>query len=261
MVTLKDLRVRLDDAVCGRRVVFHHVPKCGGTSVSRALRFRYPSSFAGFPTGPTYRAIEALNPTGDRDCIANLVIDFRQKQLLVHLFSDVRCVAGHVRFSEPAYELFHEKYQFITTLRDPVSLLSSLFFYDVSATEERWKADPNIELFLETPRAALFGAVYAHFFSGLPPATCDPQAREVIDRAKANLARFAVVGLTDDMERFERRLREVLGTRIRIGHRNKARVGPEERGRVISPAVRKKIEALSAVNLEIYDYARRNLAA
>ena len=258
MLGLKDARQRLNEVICGKRVVFHHVPKCGGSSVSRALHVRYPLSFASFPTAPTYRAIEALNPEQDDRCVRDSVLDFRHKQLLFYLFSDVRCIAGHVRFSPQAYELFSPKYHFITTLRDPISLLVSLFFYDSVAVADRWRCDTNIERFLETERAALFGAIYAHFFSGLPLES-DSRSRAVIDRAKANLARFAAVGLTDDMAHFERRLRDVLGVRLRIGHRNRARVGEVDRDRVITAAVRKKIEALSAVNLEIYDYASRNL--
>jgi hypothetical protein len=83
----------------------------------------------------------------------------------------------------------------------------------------------------------------------------------VIERAKANLGRFTVVGLVDNMANFELRLRDTLGIRLRIGHRNKARVGDAERVRVVTDDVRRKIEALSTVNLEIYDYARRHLAA
>lgn len=188
------------------------------------------------------------------------MLDFREKQLLCFLFDDVRCIAGHVPFCETAYDLFKERYKFITTLRDPVSLIISLFFYDSTTSEDRWRFHGNIEEFPETPRAALFGTAYAHFFSGLPP-DHDPQSRAVIERAKANLGKFTVVGLVDNMAGFERRLRDSLGIRLRIRHLNKARVADAERVRVVTNDVRRKIEALSTVNLEIYDYARRHVAA
>lgn len=260
MPSLKEIRKRLNDVVCGNRVVFHHLPKCGGTSVSRALRLWYPLSYAGFPSGPTYRAIEALHPDRDQTWIRSTMLDFREKQLLCFLFDDVRCIAGHVPFCETAYDLFKERYKFITTLRDPVSLIISLFFYDATTSEDRWRFHGNIEEFPETPRAALFGTAYAHFFSGLPP-DHDPQSRAVIERAKANLGKFTVVGLVDNMAGFERRLRDTLGIRLRIRHLNKARVADAERVRVVTNDVRRKIEALSTVNLEIYDCARRHVAA
>jgi hypothetical protein len=128
MPSLKEIRNRVNDIVCGNRVVFHHLPKCGGTSVRRTLRLSYPLSYAGFGSNPTYRAMEALHPDRDETWIRNATLDFREKQLLCFLFDDVRCIAGHVPFCETAYDLFKERYNFITTLREPVSLIISLFF-------------------------------------------------------------------------------------------------------------------------------------
>jgi hypothetical protein len=256
---LSEIHQRLNDIVCGHRVVFHHVPKCGGTSVYRALRRHYFSSYADFDLPSIYCAVEALNPGRDEDWIRDETLRFRETQLLCYLYGDRRCVAGHVRFSDPAFDRFSPNYKFITTLREPVSLFDSTFFYNVTSREKRWKIETDVETFLATPRARLFGASYAHFYSGLPP-DCDPLSREVIDRAKVNLAQFSVVGLTEDMPSFERRLRDALGIRLRIGHQNKARVTQAERTRTMTDEVKKKIEALNAVNIEIYEYAREHLA-
>jgi hypothetical protein len=260
MSRLTKIRKRLSDVVCKNRVVFHHVPKCGGTSVSRALHFWYPLSYAAFPSEPTFRALEALHADRDKTWIRNKVLEFREKQLLCYLFDDIRCITGHVPFCETAYELFKERYNFITTLREPLSLIVSQFFSAATSSTDRWRFDKNIEAFLETPRAARVGTVYAHYFSGLAP-DCDPQSRAAIERAKANLGRFTVVGLVDNMAGFERRLHETIGIRLRIGHLNKARVGNAQRVQVVTDDIHRKIEALSAVNIEIYDYARRHLAA
>ena len=259
MPNIKRIHERMSDIVCGSRVVFHHVPKCGGTSVYRALRLRYALSYRGFDLHAAYRAVEAIYPNSDEIIIRNATLNLRENILLYYLFGDKRCIAGHVRFSDTAYQIFSDRYRFITTLREPESLFISTFFFNMTANESRWRIERNIEEFLETPRATFFGASYAHFFSGLPP-DCDPAARDTIERAKANLTKFAVVGLTEDMPNFARRLREALGVRLRIGHQNKARVGQSVRGCVITPGVRRKIEALNAVNLEIYEHARQNLA-
>ena len=176
--------------VGGNRVVFHHLPKCGGTSVLEpcglVILYRmqdfHPSHVSGYGSAPS-RSRRNLDKKGNAGV--------QRKQLLCFLFDDVRCIAGHVPFCETAYDLFKERYNFITTLREPVSLIISLFFYDATSSEDRWRFDGSIEAFLETPRAALFGTAYAHFFSGLPP-DCDPQSRAVIERAKANLGRFTV---------------------------------------------------------------------
>lgn len=260
MPTLKDLRKKISNAYCGERVVYHHLPKCGGTSVIHALRWRYLPSFALFPTDAVYRAIECLHPDWNDDQIMDEVIDFREKKLLSLMFSDVRCVAGHVRVSQVALDRFSDKYNFITTLRDPTSLMISLYFYDKSHPLERWRTDKDIETYLETPRARSFAAIYADFYCGLPPQS-DTSAPEAVERAKRNLARFAVVGLVDNMAQFQSRLREVLGVRVRIGHLNKVRAGREALRGTVTAAVRKKIEAMTTVNQEIYEFVRSDLTA
>ena len=39
--TAKALQRHAQSLLSGNRIVFHHVPKCGGTSVGRALRLSY----------------------------------------------------------------------------------------------------------------------------------------------------------------------------------------------------------------------------
>jgi hypothetical protein len=101
------------DLLSGPRVVFHHVPKCGGTSIAQALRLRYAVSFAGFPTPPIYRAVMATEPAADEASRARLVDEFQERLLLYYLYSDSRCVAGHVRFSRIAYHLFSKTCKFV----------------------------------------------------------------------------------------------------------------------------------------------------
>lgn len=260
MVDLKALERRVSDLVCGNRVVFHHLPKCGGTSVYRAIRLFYTTSYSYVDLSATYRAIEALNPHIPSDEVMFKTVDFREEQFLMYLFMDRRLVAGPIPFSNDAHRLFADRYKFITTLRDPVSLFFSTYFWNVTSPEPRWKIEHDIEAFLETPRAKVFGYSYSSFFNGLAP-QADPTARESIEAAKQNLRKFSVVGIVEDMATFERRLRASLGVRIRIGHKNKgARTSEDDRSKAVTPAVKRKIEELSAINREIYDFAVREFA-
>ena len=257
---LKRLEHRISDLICGHPVVFHHVPKCGGTSVTRALMFRYPTSFVSMKAAmPLYKALEALYPDDTAEAIATRSDDLRERLLLLHLYRGVRCIWGHVRYSPTAHRLFADRYRFITTLREPVALYISTLFWNTSARHDRWKIDGDLEEFLETPRAKVFGSLYSAFFAGLPH-DADPSDRAAIEAAKANLRGFSVVGLVEDMAGFERQLRQSLGVRLSIGRHNVARVSSSERTRAVTPAVRRKIEELCAVNTEIYDFARRELA-
>ena len=260
MVDLKSLERRISDLVCGNRVVFHHLPKCGGTSVYRAIRLHYVTSYAYLDLTATYRALDSLYPGLAPDELLRRTVTFREEQFLTHLFLDRRLIAGPIPFSVQAHRLFHERYRFITTLRDPVSFFFSTYFWNRTSPERRWRIEQSIEEFLETPRARTFGSTYASFFSGLGP-DADPASREAIAAAKANLRQFSVVGLVEDMAGYERRLRDALNLRLRIGHKNKgARTSAAARAKAITPSVQRRIEEISAPNREIYDFAARELA-
>lgn len=253
------LRKSLIDLLSGPRVVFHHVPKCGGTSVAQALHVRYIASFAAFPTLPVYRTVRSLHPEVDDRERDRLVDEFHERLLLFYLHSDARCVSGHVRFSTVAHQYFAQSYRFITTLRHPVSLLISNFFFQWKRPTELWPIREQIEDYLDSEEAIATGGIYSHFFNGLPPES-DPHSATAIRLAKENLQRFDLIGLTDDIPDFQRRLRQELGIRLRIGYANKTTASKAERASVITPAVRRKIEDLSATNLAIYDFVKSELA-
>lgn len=172
---------------------------------------------------------------------------------------NIKCVSGHVRFSETAHNVFGNKYAFITTLRDPVSWFISWYFYNFTARDTRWKLDLTMEQYLETAHAQALGSGFAHFFSGLP-VEADSGTRDSVDRAKKNLDKMTVVGFVDDMPAFQKQLRSKLGIKIDIRHDNKARVSRDARDSSITPAIIERIRAVNAVNLEIYDYARQKFS-
>jgi hypothetical protein len=257
MLFVRKARKQAVDALSGPRVVFHHVPKCGGTSIARALHLRYVASFAGFPSSSVQKTIDALHPALDPMRRAQLVDDFQAQLLLFNLFRDVRCLAGHVRFSETAFAIFSNQYKFITTLREPVSLMISRFFYQRSQPS-LWRNYADIDSYLESPEARVFGAYYSYFFNSLPTDS-DPETLEAIENAKQNLLKFTVVGFVDDMEDFKRKVRDRIGIRIHIGVANRSKVETSTRENIITPEIRERMRKLSAVNIEIYDYAKREI--
>lgn len=259
MSVLSSLRRHALNATTGHRVVYHHVPKCGGTSIERALRRRYALSYATFPLDPLYSAIEALRPgcsLAEADAESERI---REVQLLTLLNQDCRCIAGHVYFSEAAHRDFADRYHFVTTLREPVAFFQSFYGQMVSATEPRWQLRVGFEDFLETELAALFGKFYLLYFAPPGGGSLVGNAEE-LTRAKRNLAKCRVVGVLEDMDGFERRLRAALGVGLSIGHANKRRRAAPQHRVELTPAIRRKIEDLSAVNLELYAYAKQELA-
>lgn len=255
MPLLERSRAAVIDATCGHRVVFHHVPKCGGTSIERALRLRYAASYATFDLPPIYAAVESINPELDYDPLETQAARFRETEMLSLLFQDTRCITGHVYFSPLAHSLFGSNYYFVTTLREPVEFFVSFYFQMATSTQKRWKIEESFEAFLETDLAKLFGRFYALYFSGMGSTLADLDA-ESTERAKEHLGKFTVVGFVDDMPRFERRLCQALGVRLWIGHANRSKASQSERA-ALSADTRRRVEEVSATNIEIYDFARR----
>lgn len=245
---------RLNARACKRlhpnRLVFHHVPKCGGTSVGRAIRKRYLLSQATVLPEATYQAESALDPNGDGETLLARAEDLRERMLLYHLAAGVDCVSAHVRFSEAAWRAYGDEAKFLTMLRDPVARFLSHYRWSHSRPEGHAHIPEAFEAFLESPAAIRLGAFYAYFFSGLPP-SADMTTDEATALACRNLDRLHVVGFLDRPRDFEAAIQRRVGVRIRVGHENRGAAPAPD----LSPAAAAKIEALTAPDRAIYAHA------
>ena len=247
----KTLRAAAVDRLLPQRVVFHHVPKCGGTSVGRALRRRYLLSQATVVPQSSFQALEAFTGRTDRQALLVDVLDLREQMLLYHLFEDVRCVSAHVRFSSVAHRRFANRYKFITILREPVARFVSHFRWSYGRQDAHGRIEEPFAAFLETDRAKRLGATYVEYYCGLPK-DADLRSAEAIEAAVHNLGKFAVVGRLDRLADFERDVERTIGVHLRIGHENKAPSkfagtrGPE------NPEFRDRILELCEPDIEVW---------
>jgi len=251
----KNERIKAIRRWMGPHVVFHHVPKCGGTSVARALRLKYLLSQRTIKVESSFRAFSDFTSRDDVDQLMIDVLDLREQMLLYWLHEDVRCVSAHVRFSQVAYENFHEKYKFITVLRDPVERFISHFFWISGRPHEHPYMSEDFESFLSTPRARRMGAKYVEYYCGLPK-TCDLTSAKSIDAALANLDRFDIVGRLDRLSDFEQKVEDTLGFRLKIGHENKMQTQQVAKRKNLSPELRKRAEELCAPDMAVWNFVK-----
>ncbi len=258
--TGKRVQAWVTDRFSGHPVVFHHVPKCAGTSVARALRMRYLPSQTGIVSGASFYAAKAFHPNRTTLQLWPQVLDLREQILVYHMYNRVRCIAAHVQFSPCAYENFSTTYKFITILREPVSRYISHYFWDLNGIEEWARITASLEEFVETDMGARYGTLFGEFFSGLP-SDSDFGSAQAVEAAKRNLDKFAVVGFLDDMLRFQQNLKQVLGVSVAIRHQNKSKVQDLTKKKLVTPELRQRIAELCAPDIEIYNHAKAKFAA
>lgn len=245
------------DRVLRQRFVYHHIPKCGGTSVGRALRKRYILSQVTVAPEPSFRAFELFHGSYDRDKMLIDVLDLREQMLLYHMFDDVRGISLHVRFSEKAYQAFKDRYKFITMLRDPVQRFVSHYYWSFNKPNAHARIEEKFEAFLDTPRAKRLGSTLVEYLCGLPKEV-PTDAPEAIEAAIANLSKFAVVGDIGDTQKFEHDVKDSLGVRVSVGHENKRRAIAQREKPTDKPELRERIEELCGPDLQVWKHFKRN---
>lgn len=241
-------------AIMGKRVVFHHVPKCAGTSVSRALRTRYFLSEESIAAPGTAAVMEQQYGKLDFSNIDdfNRIRRFRVELLHYMMWKDVYFIGGHVPFNAPAYDQF-QGYRLITVLRDPVERYISEYFYNYQRNHQS-RIDLNFEDYLHSPLGQRNALKFCEYFCGDTRLSIDnPEA--LVAQAKSNLEKFDVIGFTNNMERFEADIRKTLGIRVSFGVQNKRTAPDTKLEEIVTPPLREKLTEMCRHDQEIYDFA------
>jgi hypothetical protein len=137
-------------------------------------------------------------------------------------------------------------------------MMISHYFFLPRRSAEVFTSIDDIDAYLESEEAGQFGAVYPYYFNA-GSAHDEPWSDVAMSRAKENLRLFDAVDFVDDIPRFQRQLRDHVGLRPRIGHANRSIASRDDRKSVITPTVRRRMDELSAPNIELYEFARREL--
>ena len=247
---LKELHRCATDALAGHRIVFHHVPKCGGTSIGRALRRAYFLSQGTVKPIESARAFETARRGGTPPCN---IFEMREMMLLYLMHCDTRCIAAHIPFSDAAFDKFAGRYAFVTMLRDPVDRMISKFYYNMRRANVR---GPEAELFddyVARERAKGNGSTFVRYFTGNPAQGEGTPAN--VDAAVRNLHRLNFVGFLDEVPGFESALKTLTGRRIKIGRENVGRARRAD-SYLMSDEARAKIEALCSADLDVWAAAQ-----
>jgi hypothetical protein len=224
-------------------ILFVHIPKTAGTTV----QLFFEQQFAP-------QEMFSLNSQG-RDPFQ----EFSAQPDSVK--QRVRVVKGHMRFG--LHELIDRPCAYVTLLRHPIDRIVSLYHY---ALEQ-----PKMHLHDQAHRMSLEEFVLARVdeevdnchvrvLSGHLYAPYGSLTDADLQLAKANLQKhFAVVGIQDNVSGFLAAMAKRFGLRnLRIPPQNVTKKRPK--WTTIPDAARRTIENCNKLDLELYDFAVKNVA-
>jgi hypothetical protein len=227
-----------------RRVLFDHLPKCGGTTVTRYLYEQYPAH--------EIFQIDGRQPLKSVETFLAKTPTERAKY---------RLIAGHL-----AHELLDAlptDLVSITILRNPVDRVISHYFYvlqDKGHYLHRSVKEQSIDLltYVNSGNAELNDWYTVHF-TGLTKVEARELGDEAVKQALQTIRdRYDVVGMLDQIETCMQKIKTIAGFRADFGgyHLNKTESRPalEE----IDEDVISAIQANNTLDLKLYHLLRES---
>jgi len=236
-------------------IFFLHLPKCGGTSIANAIRRRYSASEIGhLDDKACVKAAEYLGRDLD---------DYRRDLLLYYVLQkDIRYLSGHFAYSQRAYEESRGRWHFMTVLRHPVDRWFSHFFYNKYTPTDRFQISEDLNSFVETERAFLWGRLYVRNLtegSDRPDVHTTDTSKGVAIAIKV-LEGFSLVGCLEDLDTLCAQFARRFGVKLRIPVSNPNPVSKLKQRKQISEKIRKRVEEICQPDLEVYHYAKAKIA-
>ena len=236
-----------------KKICYIHVAKCGGTSISSAIKERYSikdrflrnNAFINLNAGPSLKSAQILNEG---------LWAYREK-LLIYFLSQGHCtfVSGHFPFSDLAMKHFGDEYDFITIIRHPVERWFSHYFFNRYKKSDHYKTTLSLEEYIDSEDGRSLGSFYHTLFYG----KCDEEMgnfNESYLKIISNFDKFACIGVTEHMDIFCRDFNRYFGVEINIERKNKNPLNKNDRSKLITETIRKKVEKICEPDLKIYNY-------
>ncbi len=223
-------------------LLFLHIPKAAGTTLGRIVERHVPASRQYRLGANAQKSIETFNgwPAERR--------------------ARYRLISGH--FPYGVHEQVPGPHAYFTLLREPLDRVASFHAFVLrDPGHYLTRAMPpeqrvSLECFARKNTAAAIDNGQTRLLSGdwghVPFGAC---TTEMLERAKANLRRMAVVGLT---ERFDESLL-LLGQRFgwrHLGYRRQNETQGRQRGKPMDEGTREALFRLNVYDLELYAYAQ-----
>ncbi len=218
------------------RLIFFHIPKCGGTSVDTAIREDLSISDGYISANPHIFSTKILQEE-EYSLITPLYWHGMQSSYIQYMYQDKQIISGHFPFSEKAYNISGHRYAHITMLRDPVErwishyrFAKTGFVFHLGEKYAKLLSNNSLSLeeqlnqFINSPVGSFFGMLQSAVIGGYNLFSRwdnNNSRKELLQKAKKNLKFFKIIGFLEDIQKFEEQFHEKIGYPIKIHTRNK----------------------------------------
>lgn len=215
-----------------RKILFDHLPKCGGSSLHAYLEKEYPQ-----------RKIFSIDGGNPQESAAKFKSLPQAKRYAYDL------VKGHI--ANQLIEFAHPACLKVTILREPVDRIVSHYYYAKSTPEHYLypkirKSGMSLESYASSGISTELRNWYTTHFSGLSIEAAEANPEDAIENAmKVLLNDYDIVGLLENYSSFAERLRQQAG--LRYQYQNE-KVNPTQ-GRVsINDVPKSTIRVIEQIN-------------
>jgi len=240
------------------KIIFHHIPKCGGTSIVTGLAMTY------YPMRLLFRGKSGFNarlnaPQTAEYAQKNDINKFSHRRMVLRNHVERQTcpfISGHYPFDYDLYDQQKEEWGFVTLLRDPIKRWYSEYYWNRYKDHDYRKTDMSMEEYLETPEGLENTRSFVNYFA-MTENTDGAVTQAEQEEALKALPCFTVIGFLEELEKFRSDMKQAFGRKPFFLQRNKSPAAHQEKTMPDKGSdFEKNLLRLLEADIEIYHKAK-----